>query len=86
MSSTLISQNASGCLSLSMHWECFEYSQWKKELMKLIEVTNQLEVSSCQEICEAVKSTNTESLKNEIFKRGKIIFVLRHKEITQDIY
>lgn len=50
--------------------------------MKLIEVTNQLEISSCQEICEAVKSNNIESLNIEFFKRVKITFVLRHKEIT----
>lgn len=54
--------------------------------MKLIQVTNQLEISLCQEICELVKSNNNESLKTECFKRVKIIFVLGHKEIIQGIY
>lgn len=62
-----------------------EYSL-EKGLMKLIEVTNQLEISSCQEICEAIKSNNIESLKTELFKRVKIIFAWRHKEITHGIY
>lgn len=44
--------------------------------MKLLEVPNQLEISSCQEICEAAKSDNIESLKSEFFRRVKITFVL----------
>lgn len=59
-----------------MFWVFSSEYSLEMKLMKLLEVPNQLEISSCQEICEAAKSDNIESLKSEFFRKVKITFVL----------